>query len=300
MPKLLYQHVHEPGTDPEAPPLLLLHGTGGSEHDLLRLGRMISPGSALLSPRGTVNEEGAMRFFGRLAEGVFDPQEVSRRTQSLGDFIVAVAAAKAYSIDLGRLVAIGFSNGANIAGALLLLRPEVLAAAAMFRPMVVLDLPASPGSLVGKRVLITNGTTDPLVPADHPARLAELFRVGGAEVVTRMHLASHALVSSDLDAAREWIQPERARVTTGNGRAESHGVGFFSACFCSWSARKFPRSQAVTNPSVTVFNSSQRRRMFLASSFVMTLSAEDVAIVASMSANSCTMSFVSGINCCPG
>ena len=211
MPKSSYQHVFEPGTDPDAPPLLLLHGTGGTEQDLLRLGRMVSPGSALLSPRGNVNEGGALRFFSRISEGVFDPQEVSRRTQSLADFVTA--SCKHHGLDAGRLVAMGFSNGANVAGAMLLLRPETLAAAILFRPMVVLDLPAAPESLVGKRVLITNGSTDPLVPADHPQKLAELFRAGGAEVTTRMHLASHALVAADLDAAREWIQAERSRVS---------------------------------------------------------------------------------------
>src|SRR5688572_3821444 len=91
MAHLTYHHVFEPGTDPAAPPLLLLHGTGGSEHDLLRLGRAISPGSALLSPRGDVNEGGAPRFFARLAEGVFDPQEIIRRTQTLGDFLTAAS-----------------------------------------------------------------------------------------------------------------------------------------------------------------------------------------------------------------
>ncbi|PTX96684.1 alpha/beta hydrolase [Opitutus sp. ER46] len=211
MPKFTYQHVFEPGTDPEAPPLLLLHGTGGNEQDVLRLGRMISPGSALLSPRGPVNEMGAWRFFGRIAEGVFDPQEVSRRTQALADFIVP--AAKHYDLDPGRLVAVGLSNGANIAGCLLLLRPEVLAAAILIRPMLVLDLPAAPQSLVGKRLLLTHGSTDPLVPADHHERLAALFRAGDAEVTSRTFAASHALVPGDVDAAREWLVPERTRVS---------------------------------------------------------------------------------------
>jgi phospholipase/carboxylesterase len=211
MPKFTYHHVFEPATDPEAPPLLLLHGTGGSENDLLRMGRTLSPGSALLSPRGDVSEDGALRFFARLREGVFDPQEISRRTNALADFVSA--AAKHYRIDSGRLVAVGFSNGANVAGSLLLLRPEMLAAAALLRPMVVLDLPAAPLSLVGKRVLIATGSTDPIVPLDHQERLAELFRAGGAEVECHTHTASHALVSADLEAARTWLQPERSRVS---------------------------------------------------------------------------------------
>lgn len=211
MPKSAFQHLFEPGSEADAPPLLLLHGTGGTENDLVRVARMISPGSALLSPRGSVSEAGAARFFARVAEGVFDAEEISRRTQSLADWVLA--ASKHYGIDVGRLVAVGFSNGANAAGALLLLRPETLAAAVLFRPMLVLDLPAAPNSLVGKRVLMTNGSTDPLVPADHPPRLADLFRAGGADVVVRTHLASHALVQADVEAAREFVQVERNRVS---------------------------------------------------------------------------------------
>ncbi|MFM9031856.1 MAG: alpha/beta hydrolase, partial [Opitutaceae bacterium] len=135
-------HVFEPGSDPAAPPLLLLHGTGGTEHDLLRLGRALSPGSALLSPRGQVNEGGALRFFARLAEGVFDPSEVTRRTHQLADFI-ATAAAR-YGLESRKLIAVGFSNGANIAASLLLLRPETLGGAILLRPMVVLEQTAPP------------------------------------------------------------------------------------------------------------------------------------------------------------
>jgi phospholipase/carboxylesterase len=211
MPKFTYHHVFEPAADGDAPPLLLLHGTGGSETDLLRLGRMLSPGSALLSPRGDVSEAGALRFFPRLAEGVFDPEEVAKRTNALADFVSS--ATKHYRIDGSKLVAVGFSNGANIAASMLLLRPDTLAAAALFRPMVVIDLPAAANSLIGKRVLIANGSTDPLVPPDHPERLAELFRAGGAEVVVRTHAASHALVQADVDATRTWLEAERTRVS---------------------------------------------------------------------------------------
>jgi len=203
-PQFTYQHVFEPGTDPAAPPLLLLHGTGGSEHDLLRLGRSLSPGSALLSPRGNVSEGGAARFFARLAEGVFDPAEITRRTQTLADFVIA--AATHYRIDPTRLIALGFSNGANIAATLLLLRPETLGGAILLRPMVVLDQSAAPGTLTGRRVLICNGTTDPLVPADHPARLAGLLRAGGADVKLELLPASHALTPQDVAVAQSWLQ----------------------------------------------------------------------------------------------
>ncbi len=201
---LAYQHLFEPGTDASAPPLLLLHGTGGTEHDLLRLGRAISPGSALLSPRGNVRERGAARFFARLAEGVFDAAEIVARTHELADFVVA--ATKRYALDGARLAAVGFSNGANIAGAMMLLRPEILAQAMLLRGMVVLDQPAAPGSLAGKRALLLNGNVDPLVPPDHPPRVAELLRAGGAVVTVTFLPASHQFTSLDLGAAQTWLR----------------------------------------------------------------------------------------------
>ena len=203
MAHFTYHHVFEPGTDPAARPLLLLHGTGGNEHDLLRLGRALSPGGALLSPRGDVSEGGALRFFARLAEGVFDPAEVTRRTQALGDFVLA--ATKHYNVDPARLIAVGFSNGANIAGTLMLLRPETLGGAILFRPMVVLEQSAAPASLAGKRVLVCSGSTDPLVPHGDPEKLAGLLRGGGADVKVDSISASHALTPQDVAAAQSWL-----------------------------------------------------------------------------------------------
>lgn len=202
MSPLTYEHLFEAARAPSAPPLLLLHGTGGNERDLLPLARRLSPDSALLSPRGDVIERGAPRFFRRLAEGVFDLPDVERRTHALANFIAAAAAH--YGFDASRLTALGFSNGANIAASLLLLRPESLAAAALLRPMVVLE-PASGPALSGKRVLISAGEFDPIVPGDHPARLAEIFRRGGASVTLRTHAASHQLVPGDLEAAQEFL-----------------------------------------------------------------------------------------------
>jgi predicted esterase len=201
---LSYQHHFEPGTNPSAPPLLLLHGTGGDENDLLPLGRQLSPGSALLSPRGDVLENGMPRFFRRFAEGVFDLADVAARTQALADFVAA--AARHYRFDQSRLIGVGFSNGANIAASLLLLRPESLAAAILLRPMVVLE-PAGMPDLSGKRVLISSGTQDPIVPADHPARLAKMFRDAGADVTLRSHAAGHGLAAADFDAARKFFTP---------------------------------------------------------------------------------------------
>jgi predicted esterase len=200
-------HVFEPGTDRSAPPLLLLHGTGGNERDLLPLARSLSPGSALLSPRGAVSEHGAARFFARLGEGVFDPAEVIRRTQDLADFVAA--AAQRHALDPARLTAIGFSNGANIAATLLLLRPESIGAALLLRPMVVLDRPAAPGSLAGKRVLLASGRRDPIVPPDHPPRLAARLRAGGADVTEQWQEAGHGLVSADFSAADAWMKSLR-------------------------------------------------------------------------------------------
>ncbi len=200
---LSFHHVFEPGTDPSAPPLLLLHGTGGDEHDLLPLGRALSPGSALLSPRGQVSERGALRFFARLGEGVFDPAEVARRTHQLADFIAA--ATRAHGLDPTRLTAVGLSNGANIAATLLLLRPESLAGAVLLRPMVVLDQPAPAGTLAGRRVLIASGLRDPIVPNSHPPRLAELLRAGGAEVALQTSPAGHGLVADDLTVGQKFF-----------------------------------------------------------------------------------------------
>lgn len=204
MPSLSYQHVFEPARDPSAAPLLLLHGTGGDEHDLLPVGRQLAPGAALLSPRGDVLERGAPRFFKRFAEGVFDLADVERRTHALADFIAA--AAREYGFDASRLTAFGFSNGANIAASLLLLRPESLAAAVLLRPMVVLEPAASAlPSLADKRVLISSGQFDPIVPPDHPPRLADMLRRAGADVTLRTHAASHGLVPGDFAAAKEFL-----------------------------------------------------------------------------------------------
>jgi phospholipase/carboxylesterase len=208
MAHFTYHHIFEPGTDPGAPPLLLLHGTGGTEHDLVRVGRAISPGSALLSPRGDVSEGGALRFFARVSEGVFDPVEITRRTHALADFVLLVTAH--YKVDPLRLIAVGFSNGANIGATLLLLRPETLGGGVLFRPMVVLDQAAASGSLADRRVLLCNGTTDPLVPPGDPARLADLLRAGGAEVKLHTISASHALTPQDVAAAQSWLQQRAA------------------------------------------------------------------------------------------
>ena len=159
----------------------------------------------LFRSRGDVSEGGALRFFARIAEGVFDPVEVTRRTHTLADFVVN--AAREHALDRSRLIAVGFSNGANIAATMLQLRPEALGGAILLRAMVVLDQPATPGSLTGQRVLLLNGQRDPLVPPDHPPRLAGHLRAGGATVSLAMLPHGHGLNQADLAAAKTWLTP---------------------------------------------------------------------------------------------
>jgi phospholipase/carboxylesterase len=203
MKTLSYIHRFERGTDSSAAPLLLLHGTGGDENNLVSIAQQLAPGATLLSPRGDVLEHGAPRFFKRFAEGVFDLTDVERRTHALADFIAE--AASHYEFDARKLTAIGYSNGANIAASLLLLRPEALARAVLLRPMVVLE-PATIPSLAGKSVLISSGQLDPIVPGDHPTRLADMFRGAGATVKLNPMPVSHGLVRDDFIASAEFLQ----------------------------------------------------------------------------------------------
>lgn len=200
MTESAFIHRFEPATRAGSPPLLLLHGTGGDENDLLGLGKMISPGSALLSPRGRVPEHGMPRFFRRLAEGLFDEEDVRRRAHELGDFVSE--ARQRYGI--AAPVAVGFSNGANIAAALLLLEPDVLAGAILLRAMVPLSDPPT-ADLAGKPILLLSGQGDPIVPAGNSARLAALLSQAGASVTHRILPAGHQLSQADVTLARDWI-----------------------------------------------------------------------------------------------
>ena len=198
--QLSYIHRFEPATEPGRPPILLLHGTGGDENDLVGLGRAVAPGSALLSPRGNVLEGGMPRFFRRLEEGVFDEDDVRRRAGELADFVAA--ARETYGI--ARPVALGFSNGANIDAAMLLLAPGTFAGAILLRAMDPLADP--PGTeLSGTPVLILSGAMDPIVPADNAARLAERLREAGGSVEHETLPAGHGLSQPDLTLAKEWL-----------------------------------------------------------------------------------------------
>ncbi|HVE80000.1 MAG TPA: alpha/beta hydrolase [Gemmatimonadaceae bacterium] len=182
--------------------LLLLHGTGGDEQDLVPLGRGILPGAAILSPRGQVLENGMPRFFRRLAMGVFDVPDLIARTHALADFVGA--AAVRYGFDPARVVAVGFSNGANIAASLLLLRPGVLRGAVLFRAMVPLR-PESPPRLEGTSVFLSAGRLDAMVPAANTEELAEMLRAAGAEVTLHWEPVGHTLVASEVEEAGRWL-----------------------------------------------------------------------------------------------
>ncbi|RUP16250.1 MAG: alpha/beta hydrolase [Methylobacterium sp.] len=193
-------HRFEPGPD-TARPLMLLPGTGGDENDLLPLGRMVAPEAALLAPRGGVSENGMPRFFRRLAEGVFDEADLRRRT---GDLAAFVAASRA-RYGLGAPLALGFSNGANIAASLLMLRPETLTGAVLIRPMVPFAEPPA-ADLAGRPVLILSGAMDPIVPVENARRLAQQLSASGARVEHRILPAGHGLSQADVSQALAWLR----------------------------------------------------------------------------------------------
>jgi len=182
--------------------LLLLHGTGGDERDLIPIGHALDANASLLSPRGKVLENGMPRFFRRLAEGVFDVEDLKLRTHELADFVTA--AAERYDIDGKRIVAVGYSNGANIAASVLLVCPGIFSAAILFRAMVPL-IPESQPDLSSTRVWIGAGRLDPIIPASETEQLAQLLRTAGADVTLQFFRAGHELTSEDVDAAHEWL-----------------------------------------------------------------------------------------------
>jgi predicted esterase len=198
MNDFIYRFI--PGTGNRT--LLLLHGTGGNENDLLPLGRAIDPEASLLSPRGKVLENGAPRFFRRLAEGVFDEKDIVARADELANFVSA--AAKKHGFDQKTLVAIGYSNGANIASAMMLLDSLKFRAAILFRPMVPLSRPPE-ATLENCAVLICGGRFDPIATPEQVNALAELLRDRNAEVEVQLQESGHELTNADVEAARDWL-----------------------------------------------------------------------------------------------
>jgi predicted esterase len=201
MPQFDFIHEFVPGSSSRT--LLLLHGTGGNERDLIQLGRELDRNAALLSPRGKVLENGMPRFFRRLAEGVFDLEDLKYRTNELADFVAA--AVRHYKLVADHIVGVGYSNGSNIAASMLLLRPEIMHQAILFRAMVPL-IPETLPDLSSVRVWIGAGDEDPIVPASETKRLAELLRRAGADVTIRFAKAGHGLTNDDVISARDWAR----------------------------------------------------------------------------------------------
>ena len=197
-----FVHRFVPAGTPDAPALLLLHGTGGDENDLLPVGRMLDERAALLSPRGRVLEHGMPRFFRRLAEGVFDQEDLVNRTRELAEFIEH--AVNEYDIDPRRLFAVGFSNGANIAASLLLTYPRLLDGAILLRAMVPFEPERTP-DLSGTPVYLAAGRSDPLVPPENTERLARLLREAGADITLDWQPGGHGIGRAEVEAARDWL-----------------------------------------------------------------------------------------------
>lgn len=182
--------------------LVLLHGTGGNEEDLLPLGQFLAPNAARLGIRGKILEGGMPRFFRRLSEGVFDEADLIFRTHELARFIEA--ASQAYDLNPARLVAVGYSNGANIAASSMLLEPNIFSAAVLFRAMVPL-VPQQLPDLQGKSVLMQSGRHDPIIPADNSEQLAELLKQAGADVTLNWQNTGHGLTNPELVLAQTWL-----------------------------------------------------------------------------------------------
>ncbi|MGI9050387.1 MAG: alpha/beta hydrolase [Rubrobacteraceae bacterium] len=196
-----FVHRFVPGEE-DGVTLLVLHGTGGDQNDLIPLGQELAPGATILSPRGKVSEYGAPRFFRRLAEGVFDMEDLILRTHELADFVEA--ASEEYGFDSVKLVAAGYSNGANIAASLILLHPGLLKAAILFRAMVPLE-PDATLDLSNMPVFIAAGRQDQMIPPDNTQRLADMLREAGASVDLRWRDTGHALTYEEVGEAKDWF-----------------------------------------------------------------------------------------------
>ncbi|HLS09123.1 alpha/beta hydrolase [Lentibacillus sp.] len=195
------KHIFQKGNDQTKPTLLLLHGTGGTEQDLLPLAGEIDKDANVLSVRGNVSENGMPRFFKRLAEGVFDEEDLIARTEELNEFLDE--AAEEHGFDRENVVAIGYSNGANIAGSLLFHYQDALKAAILHHPMVPrrgIELP----DLSGKNVFIGAGTNDPICPAEESEDLKSLLENAGARVELHWENMGHQLSMNEVKAAAEW------------------------------------------------------------------------------------------------
>jgi phospholipase/carboxylesterase len=205
-----FVHRYLPGEDESGPTLLLLHGTGGNEEDLVALGETLAPNAAFLSPRGKVSEYGAPRFFRRLAEGVFDHEDLLFRTHELAEFVEA--ASEEYGFDPSKVVAVGYSNGANVAASTILLHPGLLQAAVLFRAMVPFEPDPAP-DLSGMPVFLAAGRMDRMIPPDNTQRLADILLEAGADVDLRWRDTGHPLTYEEVGEAKGWLSEVLPRLS---------------------------------------------------------------------------------------
>ena len=212
-----FVHRYLPGEDESSPTLLLLHGTGGNEEDLIPLGQEVAPDAAFLSPRGKVSEYGAPRFFRRLAEGVFDQEDLLLRTHELAEFVEAASAE--YGFDRSKLVAVGYSNGANVAASTILLHPGLLRAAVLFRAMVPFEPDLTP-DLSGMPVFLAAGRMDRMIPPDNTQRLADILDEAGADVDLRWRDTGHPLTYEEVGEAKEWLSEILPKLSSAQDRGK--------------------------------------------------------------------------------
>ncbi|REJ09756.1 alpha/beta hydrolase [Halobacillus trueperi] len=195
------KHIFQKGNSERT--LLLLHGTGGTEQDLLPIAKMIDPDASVLSVRGNVSENGMPRFFKRLREGVFDEEDLIARTDELNAFLDE--ASKEYGFDRNHIIAAGYSNGANIAGSLLFHYKESLRGALLFHPMVPrrgIELP----NQSGLPVFIGAGENDPICPSQETKDLEELLTEAGADVTVHWERMGHQLTENEVKTAADWYK----------------------------------------------------------------------------------------------
>ncbi|RWZ60334.1 alpha/beta hydrolase [Halobacillus fulvus] len=197
------KHVFKEGASKNSNVLLLLHGTGGTEQDLLPLAEWIDQDAAVLSVRGNVSENGMPRFFRRIREGVFDEEDLISRTEELHEFLQT--ASEEYGFDRSKVIAVGYSNGANIAGSLLFHYKDSLKGALLFHPMVPrrgIELPDQSGV----PVFIGAGENDPICPAQETVDLKELLEGAGADVQDHWEKMGHRLTESEVKAGAAWYK----------------------------------------------------------------------------------------------
>ncbi len=183
-----------------APLLFTFHGTGGTERQLHDVGQQLLPGAHVVSPRGEVNEHGMLRFFRRTGEGVYDMDDLARRTEAMAAFVAEETARTGAS----RVVGLGYSNGANILASVLATRPDLFTDTALMHPLIPFTPPDAPG-LEGRRVLITAGQRDPICPPQLTMRLSDWLESQGALVTLHWHGGGHEVAPSEWDAARAFL-----------------------------------------------------------------------------------------------